>query len=159
MAWNMNVERNFWRPDPYAARNASRLRPHSMLTCTTCENEGSETATTTFPAAFHRPTLVIWFSNTCSACRMSKQLFAALEHNGPRAGLDVVRVEATPAVMARFKHHVTSLPMYDFVFPAGGGGGALGAQPYGMPGVNVHTVRNNDIAELRRFVPDLSVRN
>lgn len=100
-----------------------------------------------------RPTIVVWFSPDCAACRMSKNIFDALERN--QAGMAVVRVEATPAVIARYRHHITALPLYDIIYPAPGQ--AATDNPLGIPDVVVHTVRNNDVEALRRLVPHLQV--
>ena len=47
------------------------------------------------------------------------------------------------------------LPLYDFVYPVPGT--PADRNPLGIPDVVVHTVRNNDLAELKRLVPYLAV--
>lgn len=102
---------------------------------------------------FTQPSLIIWFSPDCAACKMSNHLFDALERN--QAGLTVFRMEATPAVINRYRSHITTLPLYDFVFPYAGLPAV--SNPLGIPNVLVHSVRNNDVEALKRLVPYLNV--
>lgn len=105
------------------------------------------------PVPLVRPTLIIWQSKDCSACKNSGPTFRALQNN--RSGWDVVQREATRDVIMRYPSHILSLPMYDFLTPSPNA--SASANPLGIPGVSITTVRNNSPSTLVAMVPDLSV--
>lgn len=97
------------------------------------------------------PTLIIWSSPQCPACRSSAPTFRALENN--TSGWTVVRLEATADILKRFSGHLVSLPTYDFLYPEPGMPPETNA--LGIPGVRLHTVRVNSPQVLRSIVPSL----
>ena len=109
------------------------------------------------------PTVVIWHRPDCGACRLSEPLFRALEQNAFPMFVEVRRRVATRAALRRYPAHLTSLPLYDFVWPdSGPPPPALarpaprgGPHPYG-PAAAVESVRNNDVARIRQLVPALA---
>lgn len=105
------------------------------------------------PVPLSRPTLIVWWSKDCSACKNSGPTFRALQKN--QSGWEVVQLEATRDVIMRYPSHILSLPMYDFLTPSPNA--SASANPLGIPGVSVTTVRNNSPGTLVAMVPDLSV--
>lgn len=97
------------------------------------------------------PTLIIWSSPYCSACRNSGPTFRALEANTD--GWKVVHAEATPEVLRRFPGHIVALPTFDFLYPDPGSPRHENA--LGIDGARLHTVRINSLESLREVIPSL----
>lgn len=100
------------------------------------------------------PTLIIWSSQYCSACRNSSPTFRALEKNTD--GWKVVHVEATSEVLRRYPGHLFALPTYDFLYPEPGT--PISANPLAIEGARVRTVRINSPEALREVVPSLHIQ-
>ena len=100
------------------------------------------------------PTIVIWHSPSCNACLNSEPLFAALEANTD--GFVVERRMATPDVIQTMvdsdgHQHITMLPLYDIIRPEVGSDSLYGKD------LRLDSVRNNDVQELTRYVPSLTL--
>lgn len=112
------------------------------------------TITTFFTSPLREPTLIIWSSQYCSACRNSSPTFRALEKNTD--GWKVVHVEATSEVLRRYPGHLLALPTYDFLYPEPGTPSS--ANPLAIEGARVRTVRINSPEALREVVPSLHIQ-
>lgn len=127
-------------------------------------DDAEDDEATASPISLRGPTVVIWHRPDCGACRLSEPLFRALERSAlPPAFVEVRRRVATRAALRRYPAHLTSLPLYDFVWPGGGPPPPAvarpaprgGPHPYGADAA-VETVRNNDVARIRQLVPALN---
>lgn len=105
------------------------------------------------PLPVRTPTVIVWSSNQCAACRSSAPTFRALERNA--SGWTVVHIEATADVLRRYPGHLISLPTYDFLFPEPGMHAHTNA--LGIPDVRLRTVRINSPEVLRSIVPTLTL--
>lgn len=114
-------------------------------------DEAEVTTPPPLPHPVRVPTVIIWSSEICGACRSSAPTFRALENN--TSGWTVVRLEATVDVLRRYPGHLLSLPTYDFLTPQPGMHAHTNA--LGIPDVRLRTVRINSVDVLRTIIPDL----
>lgn len=129
------------RPDRPMACSIVRVVTEPYLSSTT--DEGFQD----IPQPITQPTVIIWWSPHCAACRHNEQRFRTIE--GHPNGFRVVRVKATREVLQRYPH-VTSLPSFDLVWPET----TPGATSVFGPATRLQTVRNFEAQDvLSQYFP------
>ena len=163
------VEKLYWNPSMAGPNSTCRIKKTPVTTSEPCDPAavwGVFKMVLKGPAVpgvpdFNQKRLIIWYQKQCVACQNSRALFDALAQAGKQSQFTVHEVEATEEMLARFPH-VTVVPMYDYVQPAG----ISENGPYGSvvsfctcttaerPG-RKHRSMRNDVTILKEAFPNL----